>query len=146
MRGAWGWELSAGLAPVWLSVADKGGHAGGPRRRQPQAGARRHIRHSHGAGMDRKMHLGHLAKAQRRVAQGLVSIKNQRRVIAELTDAGRDTTTAKALLATFLDLQQLHEKHVADIQRALAPPRKKPAAAFEPGWGLAQPILSGPRD
>jgi hypothetical protein len=67
----------------------------------------------------RSMLTSHLGQAERHVAQGKVIIGKQRSLVAELERDGHDTAEARGLLATFLDIQRLHEEDFARITREL---------------------------
>ena len=59
------------------------------------------------------------AQAERHVAQGKAVIEKQQSLVAELERDGHDTAEARGLLATFLDIQRLHEEDLARITRKL---------------------------
>ena len=52
-----------------------------------------------------------LAQAERHIAEGKKHIGRQMVIIAELERDGHDTATAKELLDTLEQTQQLHESH-----------------------------------
>ena len=59
---------------------------------------------------------GHVAQAERHVAEGAEHINKQRQLIAKLEADGHDTKTARTLLAEFERTQQLHEDDLARIR------------------------------
>jgi hypothetical protein len=61
--------------------------------------------------MDRKMTEEHLLQAEDAVLAGEGHIARQRQIVQELEQKGRDSTAARGLLATFLDLQHEHVAH-----------------------------------
>lgn len=60
-----------------------------------------------------------LEQADRHIAEGRAHIANQTALIAELERDGHDTASAKELLATLHQSQQMHEDHRALIVREL---------------------------
>jgi hypothetical protein len=61
--------------------------------------------------MNQKMELEHLAIAERAVLEGERHIAREERMIANLDRAGRDTTLARAKLATLRRTQAEHVAH-----------------------------------
>jgi len=57
------------------------------------------------AAVDRATIEQHLAQAERHVAEGESYVERQRQIVAELERDGHDAATAKALLATFEEMQ-----------------------------------------
>ena len=64
--------------------------------------------------MDRVTLERHLALADAHVAEGHRLVENQRELIKRLDQDGHDTFTARTLLATFEEVQQMH---IADRDR-----------------------------
>jgi hypothetical protein len=69
--------------------------------------------------MDRGRLLTNLEMAERHVVQGKGHIDSQKRIIAELGDAGHDTTAAMKLLTIFEELQLENESRLKRIQNEL---------------------------
>ena len=65
------------------------------------------------------MLMDHLAQAERHIAQGQVIIERQISLVAELARDGHDTEEARALLATFRQIQKLSEQDRARLKREL---------------------------
>jgi hypothetical protein len=61
----------------------------------------------------------HLAKAEQHLADGQAQIDKQQTIIKELEHRGHDSTVAKALLTTMLNVQELHEQHREQVWREL---------------------------
>jgi hypothetical protein len=57
------------------------------------------------------MHLQHLAKVDRRIAEGVEQIAQLRVNIAKLEATGDDATESRCLLSTLVAVQNLHEQH-----------------------------------
>lgn len=63
--------------------------------------------------------LRQLTDAKALAARGMEHIARQRAIIELLQNGGYDTTMAESLLATFLDLQVTHERHVDRLRGEL---------------------------
>jgi hypothetical protein len=66
--------------------------------------------------MDRAVQLVHLAEAERHVAAGRRLIARQEAIIVASEQQGDDATLAKALLATFVESLDLHQRHLLQIR------------------------------
>jgi len=75
--------------------------------------------------MDRDILLRHLAQAERHVAEGKVHLARQEDLIAMLDRKGRDTNSARRILATLRQIQSLHQR---DRSRILSELKKLPEA------------------
>ena len=76
--------------------------------------------------MDRARLLNELEMAERHAAQGKGHIASQKRIIAELGQAGHDTTAAMKLLTIFEELQLQNESRLKRIQNQLDAPDTQP--------------------
>lgn len=62
----------------------------------------------------------HLAMAERHVSEGLAHVERQKRIIADLERDGHDAGEARALLESFVELQELHEQDRDRLRRELS--------------------------
>jgi len=69
--------------------------------------------------MDRETIQRHLDQAERLVAEGVLRIERQKRLIAELERDGHAAADAKRLLETLLDSQAIHEAHLRMVRAEL---------------------------
>jgi hypothetical protein len=70
--------------------------------------------------MDRAMLERHRKQAEEHVALGRQHILRQMEIVAELEENGRDATIARKLLATYQDMQEVHEADRNRIMKELA--------------------------
>jgi hypothetical protein len=61
----------------------------------------------------------HLAIAERHVAQGEMTIKNQKGIIATLERQGQGSAAARAILDTFEQTQRIQQEHRDYLARLL---------------------------
>ena len=66
--------------------------------------------------MDRAVQLTHLAEAERHVAAGHRLIARQEAIVIAFEQHGADATLARAVLATFVQSQDLHQDHLLRIR------------------------------
>jgi len=69
--------------------------------------------------MNRQLLERELAEAREHVAKGKNHLTRQLGVIEELDRHGHDTTTARALLRTFEESQQMHARDVTRLESEL---------------------------
>jgi hypothetical protein len=69
--------------------------------------------------MDRARLLYDLEMAERHVAEGKGHIASQKRIVADLSRAGHDTTPSMKLLTMFEELQLQYESRLERIQKQL---------------------------